>query len=147
MKNCQKNSSLKSDNRKVTEKVKGFFKTFSGSTNSSNSNSLKTGGELKTNNSNVFTGAMYLSSSKSSNNFPITPSTSSLSRGQQQQQQTHDKMTELLKSNDASSTNKMQTSNFQTCINHNREVEEKSISGTSSIQSSSSTTHIDYSSL
>lgn len=138
MKNCQK-SSMKTENRKVTEKVKGFFKTISGSTNS-NSNSLKSGTDLKTN-SNVFTGAMYLSSSKSSN-FPSTASTSSL---RTQAATTHDnKMTESLKSNDASSTNKMQTST--TCIN-NKEIEEKSISGTSSIQSSSSTTHIDYSSL
>ena len=120
------------------ERFKGFFK-----------NPLKSGTDLKTN-SNVFTGAMYLSSSKSSNNFPSASTTSSL-RGtthlhQQQQQHigtSHDKMTEILKSNDASSTNKMQTSN---CIN-SKEVEEKSISGTSSIQSSSSTTHIDYSSL
>lgn len=133
----------------MTEKFKGFFKTISGGTNS-NSNPIKSGTDLKTN-SNVFTGAMYLSSSKSSNNFPSAPTTSSL-RGtthqhlHQQQHQiatSHDKMTEILKSNDASSTNKMQTSN---CIN-SKEVEEKSISGTSSIQSSSSTTHIDYSSL
>ncbi|XP_070501636.1 uncharacterized protein [Chironomus tepperi] len=147
-KNCPKSTLKGSDNRKVTEKVKGFFKTISGGTHSSNSNPLKSGTDLKTN-SNVFTGAMYLSSSKSSSNFPSAPTTSSL-RGtthqhlhQQHIATSHDKMTEILKSNDASSTNKMQTSN---CIN-SKEVEEKSISGTSSIQSSSSTTHIDYSSL
>ncbi|KAL7052353.1 hypothetical protein ACKWTF_004848 [Chironomus riparius] len=152
MKNCTKSSLKGSDSKKVAEKFKGFFKTISGGTNS-NSNPLKSGTDLKTN-SNVFTGAMCLSSSKSSNNFPSASTTSSL-RGttqhlhhhhHQQQQHigtSHDKMTEILKSNDASSTNKMQTSN---CIN-SKEVEEKSISGTSSIQSSSSTTHIDYSSL
>ncbi|CAG9801457.1 unnamed protein product [Chironomus riparius] len=153
MKNCTKSSLKGSDSKRVAEKFKGFFKTISGGTNS-NSNPLKSGTDLKTN-SNVFTGAMCLSSSKSSNNFPSASTTSSL-RGttqhlhhhhhHQQQQHigtSHDKMTEILKSNDASSTNKMQTSN---CIN-SKEVEEKSISGTSSIQSSSSTTHIDYSSL
>lgn len=145
MKNCQK-SSMKSENRKVTEKFKGFFKTISGSTNS-NSNTLKAGTDLKTN-SNVFTGAMYLSSSKSTTNFPCAPSTSSL-RAAPHLVTSHDnnnKMTDILKSNDASSTNKMQTSNFQTCIN-SEEVDEKSISRTSSIQSTSSTTHIDYTSL